>query len=78
MTVAIVHRRGGRGRDRRRRRAARARAAAGAGRGAGRVRRILLPFTGSAISRRAFEAAVRLARVEDATIMPGLPGHACR
>jgi nucleotide-binding universal stress UspA family protein len=34
------------------------------------VRRILLPFTGQAISRRAFEAAVRLALAEDATIMP--------
>ena len=34
------------------------------------VKRILLPFTGQAISRRAFEAAVRLARAEDATIMP--------
>ncbi|MES1192754.1 MAG: universal stress protein, partial [Solirubrobacterales bacterium] len=34
------------------------------------VRRILLPFTGSAISRRAFDAAVRLARVEGATLMP--------
>ncbi len=34
------------------------------------VRRILLPFTGQAISRRAFEAAVRLARAEDATLMP--------
>ncbi len=34
------------------------------------VRRILLPFTGQEISRRSFEAAVRLARVEDATIMP--------
>jgi len=34
------------------------------------VRRILLPFTGGAISRRAFEAAVRLAKAEDATIMP--------
>jgi nucleotide-binding universal stress UspA family protein len=33
-------------------------------------RRILLPFTGTAISRRAFDAAVRLARVEEATIMP--------
>ena len=31
---------------------------------------ILLPFTGQAISRRAFEAAVRLARAENATIMP--------
>jgi len=36
------------------------------------VRRILLPFTGQAISRRAFEAAVRLAKAEDATIMPAL------
>ena len=34
------------------------------------VRRILLPFTGTDISRRAFEAAVRLARAEGATIMP--------
>ncbi len=34
------------------------------------VSRILLPFTGQAISRRAFESAVRLARAENATIMP--------
>ena len=34
------------------------------------VRRILLPFTGQAISRRAFEAAVRLALAENATLMP--------
>ena len=34
------------------------------------ARRILLPFTGQAISRRAFEAAVRLAKAENATIMP--------
>jgi hypothetical protein len=34
------------------------------------VRRILLPFTGEAISRRSFEAAVRLAKAEDATVMP--------
>jgi hypothetical protein len=34
------------------------------------VRRILLPFSGQAISRRSFEAAVRLAKAEDATIMP--------
>lgn len=34
------------------------------------VRSILLPFTGQAISRRAFEAAVRLAKAENATIMP--------
>jgi nucleotide-binding universal stress UspA family protein len=35
-----------------------------------RVRRILLPFTGASISRRAFDAAVRLASVENATLMP--------
>jgi hypothetical protein len=34
------------------------------------TRRILLPFTGMYISRRAFDAAVRLARAEEATIMP--------
>jgi nucleotide-binding universal stress UspA family protein len=34
------------------------------------VRRILLPFTGEAISRRSFEAAVRLAKAENAIIMP--------
>jgi hypothetical protein len=34
------------------------------------VRRILLPFTGQAISRRAFEAAVLLAKAENAIIMP--------
>jgi nucleotide-binding universal stress UspA family protein len=34
------------------------------------VRRILVPFTGTAISRRAFEAAVRLAKAENAVIMP--------
>ena len=34
------------------------------------TRRILLPFTGMYISRRAFDAAIRLARVEEATIMP--------
>jgi hypothetical protein len=34
------------------------------------VRKILLPFTGQAIPRRAFEAAVRLAKAENATIMP--------
>lgn len=34
------------------------------------VRRILLPFTELGISRRAFEAAVRLAQAENATIMP--------
>jgi nucleotide-binding universal stress UspA family protein len=39
-------------------------------RGAGRVERILLPFTGSAISRRALDAALRLAQAEHATLMP--------
>jgi hypothetical protein len=34
------------------------------------TRRILLPFTGTSISRRAFDASIRLARVEGATIMP--------
>ena len=34
------------------------------------VERILLPFTGQAISRRAFDAALRLAKAENATIMP--------
>jgi nucleotide-binding universal stress UspA family protein len=32
--------------------------------------RILLPFTSQAISRRAFEAAIRLAHAEGATIVP--------
>jgi nucleotide-binding universal stress UspA family protein len=36
------------------------------------VNRILLPFTGPEISRRAFEAAVRLAKAEGATLMPAL------
>jgi nucleotide-binding universal stress UspA family protein len=34
------------------------------------VRRILLPFTGTEISRRALDAALRLARAEEATLMP--------
>lgn len=34
------------------------------------VHRILLPFTGIEISRRALEAALRLARAEGATLMP--------
>jgi hypothetical protein len=38
--------------------------------GAGPVHRILLPFTGTAISRRALDAALRLARAEHATLMP--------
>ncbi len=32
--------------------------------------RILLPFTGTAISRRAVDAALRLARAENAVLMP--------
>jgi len=35
-----------------------------------RRRRILLPFTGTSISERSLQAALRLARAEDATIMP--------
>jgi nucleotide-binding universal stress UspA family protein len=34
------------------------------------TRQILLPFTGTTLSRRALEAALRLARVEDAVLMP--------
>jgi len=34
------------------------------------VRRILLPFTGQEISRRSLEAAIRLAKAENAIIMP--------
>ena len=39
-------------------------------RGAGAVRRILLPFGGPAVPRRAIDAAVRLARAEGAILMP--------
>jgi hypothetical protein len=49
-------------------RAGRPRATARAAGGADR--RILLPFTGTSISRRSLEAAIRLARAEDAIIMP--------
>jgi hypothetical protein len=34
------------------------------------IHRILLPFTGTAISRRAVDAALRLARAENAVLMP--------
>lgn len=34
------------------------------------VRRILVPFTGTFIPRRAFEASIRLAKAENAIIMP--------
>jgi len=34
------------------------------------TRQILLPFTGTTLSRRALDAAMRLARVEHATLMP--------
>lgn len=34
------------------------------------TRRILLPFTGTTVSRRTLDAALRLARVDDATLMP--------
>jgi nucleotide-binding universal stress UspA family protein len=43
----------------------RRRASAGDG-----VHRILLPFTGTEISRRALDAALRLARAEGGTLMP--------
>jgi nucleotide-binding universal stress UspA family protein len=39
-------------------------------RSGGKVRHILFPFTGQAISRRSFDAAIRLARAEDAVLMP--------
>lgn len=35
-----------------------------------RTRHILLPFTATTLSRRAIEAAIRLAHAEDATLMP--------
>ena len=35
-----------------------------------RTHQILLPFTGQAISRRALDAALRLAKAEDAVLMP--------
>ena len=35
-----------------------------------RVHQILLPFTGQAISRRALDAALRVAKAENATLMP--------
>ena len=35
-----------------------------------RASRILLPFTGTAISRRSLDAALRLARAENATLVP--------
>ncbi len=34
------------------------------------IHQILLPFTGTEISRRAVDAAIRLARAEEATLMP--------
>lgn len=34
------------------------------------TRQILLPFTGTTLSRRALDAAMRLAKVDDATLMP--------
>lgn len=35
-----------------------------------RTHQILLPFTGQSISRRALDAAIRLAKAEDAVLMP--------
>ena len=40
--------------------------------GPGSGERILLPFAGNSISKRSFEAAIRLARAEDAVLMPAL------
>jgi hypothetical protein len=37
---------------------------------AGGTRRILFPFVAAALSRRALDAALRLARAEDATLLP--------
>jgi len=34
------------------------------------TRQILLPFTGTTLSRRALEAAIRLAKLDGATLMP--------
>lgn len=42
----------------------------GSGGDTGAVHQILLPFTGAEISRRAVDAALRLARAEEATLMP--------
>lgn len=42
----------------------------GGGGDTGVVHQILLPFTGAEISRRAVDAALRLARAENATLMP--------
>lgn len=49
---------------------ARTRLRRGANGDSGEVRQILLPFTGTEISRRAVDAAMRLARAEGATLMP--------
>ena len=38
--------------------------------GAANARRILFPFVGNALSARALDAALRLARAEDATLVP--------
>jgi nucleotide-binding universal stress UspA family protein len=56
-TLAVRHRRDGRRRP--------PRPPAGA-----ECRRILFPFVASALSRRALDAALRLARAEDATLVP--------
>lgn len=49
---------------------ARSRAGRNSGGAPDAVRHILLPFTGTEISRRAVDAAMRLARAENATLMP--------
>jgi hypothetical protein len=38
------------------------------------ARQILLPFTGTPLSQRALEAAIRLAKVDGATLMPAFLG----
>lgn len=49
---------------------ARSRRGGKGGEDSGAVHQILLPFTGTEISRRAIDAALRLAHAEDATLMP--------
>ncbi|HEX6666906.1 MAG TPA: universal stress protein [Solirubrobacterales bacterium] len=49
---------------------ARSRWAGGGAPSGERLHHILLPFTGTEISRRALDAALRLARAEDAALMP--------
>ena len=71
--IALLHldrRRGGRARGGARRAPAVARDPAAREEQPSATRQILLPFTGTALSRRALDAAMRLAQVEGATLMP--------